>query len=184
VILGEGACVLVLEDLESARTRGAEIYAEVKGSGNSFDAYRVNKYKREGSGLKNAMRLSLKEAQLRPEDIDYICAGANSTRGGDLLEAEAIKEVFGLLAKKVPVSAIKSMIGEVFSASGSLQVASAAAAIENQMIPPTINYQEKDERCALNLVVNEAGSAKIENVLVNAFGPSGCNSSMVISRFK
>lgn len=184
VILAEGSCVLVLEDLESAQERKAKIHAEVKGFGSGFDAYRIDKYDRNGSGLKDAISSSLENSGLKPDDINYISSGANSTQDGDLLETGAIKEVFGIEAKKVPVSSVKSMVGEVFSASGSLQVAVAAGAIEKQMIPPTINYREKDPQCDLNYVANDARSAKIENVLVNAFGPSGCNSSLVISRWK
>ena len=184
VILGEGACVLLLEDLESAQARGGKIYAEIKGFGTGFDAYRIDKYDRNGNGLRNAMNSGIDNSGLKPDKIDYICSGANSTQDGDLLETEAIKAVFGEQSGKVAVSSIKSLVGEVFSASGSLQAAAAVAAIEKQVIPPTINYSEKDPRCDLNYVVNQARSAKIENVLVNAFGPSGCNSSLIISRFK
>ena len=184
VVLGEGSCMLVLEDLESAQARGAKIYAQILGFGSGFDAYRIDKYNLNGSGLKKAMRMSLEEAGIKPEEIDYVCSGANSTQEADLMETEAIKDVFGQQSKKLPVSSIKSMVGECFSASGSLQSAAAVSSIEKQEIPPTINYQQKDERCDLNYVVNQAQSAKIENVLVNAFGPSGCNSSLIISRFK
>ena len=182
VILGEGSCMLVLEDMKSAQARRAHIYAEVSGFGTGFDAYRINKYNRKAAGLKKAMSMSLREAGITPAGIDYIASGANSTQGGDVTETVAIKDIFGEQAKKVPVSSVKSMIGECFSASASLQVASALCAIEKQIIPPTINYQHKDEKCDLDYVVNEGRARKIEKVLVNAFGPSGCNSSLILSR--
>lgn len=184
IVLGEGSCLLVLEDLESALNRKANIYAEISGFGNGFDAYRINKYSPDGNGLKKAIGASLKDASIKPEDIDYICSGANSSQDGDFLETTAIKELFAESAAKMPVSSVKSMLGECFSASGSLQVAACLGAIQKQSIPPTINYQQEDERCALNLVANKERSANIEKVLVNAFGPSGCNSSLVICKFK
>ncbi len=184
IIFGEGACVLVLENLESAINRKADIYAEVLGSGMGFEPYRINKYKLKGQGLKRAMQLALKNANLSSRDIDCICSAANSTRDGDFIETMAIKDVFaGGTLDRLPVSAIKSMIGECFSASGALQLAAAVCAMEKPMVFPTINYQEKDPQCDLNYVTNKAKSAKVNNVLINAFGPSGCNSSLIISKF-
>jgi len=172
-ILGEGSAILVLEDLESALARQAKIYAEVSGFGMGFGR----------NSLKKAMRLSLEEAKVSADNIDYICAGANSSVDSDLIEAEAIKDVFGNLADKVSVSSIKSVTGECFSASGSLQVAASVGAIEKQMIPPTINYEQKDPECNLNHITNKAQERKVEKVLINAFAPSGVNSSLIISRF-
>lgn len=182
VILGEGAAILILEDLASALSRKARIYAEVLGFGTGFDAYRINKYCPRGGGLKKAMTLAMEEARLSAGDIDFICAGANSHPQGDLLEAGAIKDVFGDAAKNIPVSSVKSMTGECFSASGSLQAVAAAESIQRQMIPPTINHADKDPACDLN-IVNKACGAKIENILINNFGPNGANSSLVISKF-
>lgn len=184
VIFGEGAGMLVLEELGSAIKRNAKIYAEVLGCGWGHDAYSIGKYNPAGEGLKRAMAMSLREANIPPGEVDYICAAANSTVDGDIIESEAIKDVFGDSSKKTYVSSVKSMTGECFSASGALQAAAAVSAIERQTVPPTINYKEKDARCDLNHVVNEARSCKVDTVLVNAFGPTGNNASLVISKFK
>ncbi|MDD5595399.1 MAG: beta-ketoacyl-[acyl-carrier-protein] synthase family protein [Candidatus Omnitrophica bacterium] len=184
VILGEGSGIFLLEDLQSAKERKAKIYAEVKGFGTGFTAHSINKYDSSAKGLCRAMQLALDQSRLNPEDIDYICAAANSTQDADLIETKAVKKVFGSHAPEIPLSAPKSMLGECFSASGSFGLAAALGAIEKQNIPPTINYQQKDPLCDLDYVVNQPRSKKIENVLINAFGPSGCNSSLVVSEFK
>lgn len=174
IVFGEGSAVLILEDWESALGRKANIYAEVLGSGMSFNKQPV--------GLKKAMQLALEKAGANPQDMDYICAGANSSVKGDWQETAAIKEVFSESPGRPRVSSIKSMIGESFSASGALQVAAAVCAIKRQMIPPTINYHQKDSRCDLNYVVNEALSCRVNKVLINTFGPNGCNSSLIIAK--
>lgn len=184
IILGEGSAVLVMEELESALARKAGIYAEVSGFGAGFDAYRINKYNPQAEGLKRAMRSALNDAQTGQEDIDCVLAGANSTVGADAMETAAIKDVFGEDALGLKISAIKSMTGECFSASGALQAAAAVGAIERQAAPPTINYQQKDPACGLDYVPNECCECEVENVLINAFGPSGCNSSLIISKFR
>ncbi|MCU0651955.1 MAG: beta-ketoacyl-[acyl-carrier-protein] synthase family protein [Candidatus Omnitrophica bacterium] len=182
-ILGEGSAVFVLEDLESALSRGANIYAEISGFGSGFDSYRINKYCPTGKGLKESMRQAIQDAGITTAEIDYISAAANSTIAADKIESQAIKEVFGVDSQRARVSSIKSMTGECFSASGALQVAAAIGAINRQMIPPTINYEKKDPDCDLNYVVNRSEGVKVNNLMVNAFGPSGCNTSMVISKF-
>ena len=184
IIFGEGSVVLVLEDLDSALSRQAHIYAEVLGFGMGQDAYRINKYNPTGAGLKKAMQMALRNADVSLGDIDYISAAANSTVAADAIESSAIGEVFGAHSPKIPVSAIKSMIGECFSAAGAFGVAASLGAIERQMVSPTINYQEKDARCNLNYVTNKAKACKINKVLINAFGPSGCNSCLIISKFE
>ncbi|MFZ2357132.1 MAG: beta-ketoacyl-[acyl-carrier-protein] synthase family protein [Candidatus Omnitrophota bacterium] len=181
IILGEGSGVLVLEGLEHALARKAKIYAEITGFGQGFDSYRINKYNPSGYGIKKAMGAALEDANLGENDIDYISSAANSTQEADRIESFAIKDIFG---HQVAVSSIKSMIGECFSATGILQLISAIGAIDKQMIHPTINYQEKDFDCDLNYVINKAIKQKIDNVLINAFGPSGCNASLIISRIK
>ena len=170
VVLGEGSCVFVLEDLESALARKAKIYAEVLGFGT-------------GPGIAQAMRSAIKDSGIKLEGLDYISAAANSSRELDYRETEAIKEVFGARAKEINISSIKSSIGECFSASGSFQLAGALAALEKQAIPPTINYKEKDRLCDLNYVVNTAKSGRINNILINASGLKGSNSSLVIAKF-
>lgn len=181
IILGEGSCILALEDLESAQRRRASVYAEVLGFGMGFDAYRINKYNSKGQGLRQAMRLALEDASLNGAEIDYISSAANSTIDADRIESQAIKDIFG---KRPYISSLKSMIGECFSTTGAFQVAASLGAIERQMIPPTINYEVKDPDCDLNYVVNRAGNCKVDNILINAFGPSGCNSSLIITKFK
>ncbi|MDD5155649.1 MAG: beta-ketoacyl-[acyl-carrier-protein] synthase family protein [Candidatus Omnitrophica bacterium] len=184
IILGEASCILILEELGAAMERKADIYAEVMGFGTAFDPYRVNKYTLRTEALKKSIEQALEKSGLTPDKIDYICSGANSTPDGDLVETLCIKEVFAGKAREIPVSSIKSMIGECFSASGACQAAAGICAIEKQMIPPTINYRKKDGRCDLDYVTSGARSSGIDNVLVSAFGPSGCNSSLVISGFR
>lgn len=184
IVLGEASAVLVLESLESARMRKANIYAEVIGAGRGFDSYRINKYNPNGTGLKFSMRSALKNSGVKADTLDYISSAANSTIEADRIEAQAIREVFGRDADRVYVSSVKSMTGECFSATGALQVALAAGAIQQQSIPPNINYSEKDPDCDLGNIVTKKTAAKVENVLVNAFGPSGCNTTVVISKFR
>ena len=200
IILSEGAAVLVLEDLEHALRRGAEILATVKGYGNSFDpsppfnsplgkgGYRGVKGSKDGFpveviGLKNAITIALKDASLSPENIDYISCSANSTKGLDSMETRVIKEIFGAHAFNIPVSSIKSMVGESFSASGALSLAAAVGAIKNGFIPPTVNYKEKDPECDLDYVPNKARQKDIKNVLVISSDPYGQNAAIVLSRY-
>ncbi|MDD5292138.1 MAG: beta-ketoacyl-[acyl-carrier-protein] synthase family protein [Candidatus Omnitrophica bacterium] len=183
IVLGEGAAMVVIEPLEKALERGAKIYAEILSFGYCFDPFRINKYNRLGPGIRTAMRSALKNAELEPLDIDYICANANSTKEADLIEVEAIKDVFAEEAKKVPVSSIKSMVGESFSACGALSLAASVGALENEFIPPTINYSEADEECDLDFVPNEARKRQLKKVLINTFGPSGTNTCAIIGKF-
>jgi 3-oxoacyl-[acyl-carrier-protein] synthase II len=183
IILGEGAAVIVIEDKEYAEKRKANIYAEVNSVGNCFDAYKVGKYSPEASGLRESMKRAVRDSGLRLSDIDYISASANSVREQDRLETKAIKDVFGRLAYNIPVSSIKSMTGEPFSASGLLQIAASIGSIINKFIPPTINYKVKDNNCDLDYVANKSRIARINNVLINNFGPGGNNASLVISRY-
>lgn len=182
IIFGEGSTMILIEDLESARKRGAKIYAEVKAIGYAFDPFRLNKYNGRGPGIRKALREALKGSGLKEKNIDYISANANSTKEADLIETEAIKDVFGDYAYKVPVSSIKSMIGETFSASGAMQLAAGVGSIQRQFIPPTINYSQRDEACDLDYVANKSRKAKISNVLISCFGPSGTNNCVVLSK--
>jgi len=182
--LGEGASVLVLETLESAQGRGVNILAEVKGFGIAFAGHRIDKYRLNGAGLKRAMRQAVQKSGIDLPEIDSISCSANSTQEADLIEAQAISEVFGEFTSEVKVTAIKSMIGECFSASGAFQAAAAVASIERQIVPPTINLLEPDEKCRLNYSPLKAQDIEVDNVLVNAFGMSGHNSSLMISKFK
>ncbi len=183
IILSEGAAILVLESDEHARVRGAEVLAEVLGYGNSFDPLADSSFERGGQGLKNAITLALRDASLQTEDIDYICACSNSTKGLDRMETKVIKEVFGRRASAVPVSSVKSMVGESFSASGALSLAAAAGAIQKGLIPPTVNYKERDPECDLDCVPNEARQKQIKTVLVTSVDPYGQNAAVILAAY-
>jgi len=181
---GEGACLAVMEDYEHAKNRGAKILGEVLSFGYYFDPFRINKYNPRGIGIREAMKQALDNADLKPKDIDYICANANSTVAADKIETEAIKDIFGKHSSKIPVSAIKSMIGECYSVSGAFSVAAGLGVLNENFIPPTINYKEKDSDCDLDYVPNQARKAKVNNILINNFGPNGSHCCMVLGRFK
>lgn len=184
VVLGEGAGVMMIEDLTSAQERGAEIYAEICGFASSFDPFRLNRYNPNGNGMAEAMSLALRRAALEPEDVDYICANANSTLDGDLAESRAIRKVFGSVSKDIPVSSIKSMVGETYSAAGALSTIAAIGAIRRNFIPPTINIRNVDPEIDLNLVINKAKEGRINTIMINAFGQNGACSSLIIRRFR
>jgi 3-oxoacyl-[acyl-carrier-protein] synthase II len=183
IVLGEGAGVLVVEDREHAVKRKANIYAEVLSAANSFDAYRAVKYTPESAGLQRSMGVALSRAGLSEEDIDYISASANSVPQQDVLETQAIKKVFNIYADKVPVSSIKSMIGETVSANGALQVAASIGAMQDEFVPPTINYQKPDADCDLDYVPRAAKRVRVKNVLINNFGPGGTNATAIIAKY-
>ena len=183
VILSEGAAILILEDEEYALDRGTDILARVRGYGNAFDPLIDRRFNHGGTGLKNAVALALKDASLAPEDVDYISSGANSTKGLDRMETKVIKDIFGKHAYKIPVSSIKSMVGECFSASGALSLAAAIGAIKKEFIPPTINYVEKDYDCDLDYVPNKSRRQRINNVLITAADPYGNNSAILLGRY-
>ena len=182
-ILSEGAAVLVLEEEGHALDRGAEIIAVIKGCGSAFDPAAKMDFSHKGKGLKDAIVLALKDASLHPEDIDYISACSNATKGLDSMETMAIKEVFGKHAFNISVSSVKSMIGESFSASGALSLSAAAVAISRGFVPPTMNYREQDQVCDLNYVINKARKKQIEAALVTSADPYGNNTAIVIGRY-
>jgi 3-oxoacyl-[acyl-carrier-protein] synthase II len=184
IMLSEGAAVLVLEDEEHAANRGAAILARILGYGNAFDPSVGNHFNHAGQGLKNAIILALKDASLNSEDIDYICACANSTISLDRMETRVIKEVFGKHAYTVPMSSIKSMVGESFSASGALSLSAGVGAIQNGLISPTVNYQERDPECDLDYVPNEARQKNVKTVLVTSTDPYGQNTALVVGAYK
>jgi 3-oxoacyl-[acyl-carrier-protein] synthase II len=184
VVFGEGAAVAMIEDEEHAQRRGARIYAEVKGIGNYFDAHKMGKYEPEAKGLKESMKKAMSNYGLTFSDIDYISASANSLPDQDRLETKAIRDVFGKHAYNMPVSSIKSMIGETFSAGGILQIAAAIGSMYNNFIPPTINFKIRDADCDLDYVANKSRAARINNVLINSFGAGGTNASFITSRYQ
>ena len=183
IILGEAAVVLMIEDEEHARARNARIYAELAAIENCFYAFRATKYDPQARGIKKTMRKALHSAQMHEEDIDYISASANSVGQQDMLETLAIKEVFNIYASKIPVSAIKSMVGENVSAGGILQIAAAIGSLHKSFIPPTMNYQDRDPLCDLDYVVNQSRNMEIENILINNFGPGGNNATAIIKKY-
>ena len=182
-VLSEGASIMVLEDEQHALTRGVEIMATVLGYGNSFDPLAGKNFDNARSGLKNAISLALKDASLNTEDIDYISSSANSTKGLDRMETKVIKDVFGEHAFNIPVSSIKSMVGESFSASGAMSCAAAVGVIKKGIISPTVNYREKDPECNLDYVPNQSRQKKVNKVLVISSDPYGNNSAIILGRY-
>lgn len=184
IILGEGSCVLLVEDEEFARKRNAKIYARILSVENFFDAYRSGKYQPQAEGLKKVISRALKNSGINKNRLDYISAAANSVVLQDRLETMAIREDFQDSAVKIPVSSIKSMIGETLSAAGLFQIAASIGAMEQGFIPPTINYSVRDPECDLDYVPNEARQAKVHNVLISNFGPGGNNAAVIISKYE
>lgn len=182
IVFGEGACIVILEELEHAKKRNAKIYAEVLGYGTSFDPKSKNIYSPKAEGATRAIKLCLEDAGLSPDDVDYISATANSTLDCDAMETTAVKNAFDGRAKKIPISSIKSMAGEAFSASGAMNLAGSLGVLEYNFIPPTLNYEEPDRRCDLDYVPNEAREVKIGKILIDSFSPTGVNSSLAIRK--
>jgi 3-oxoacyl-[acyl-carrier-protein] synthase II len=183
-VLGEGASVLVLEELEHARARGAEIYAEILGVSSSFDAYAVTKPDPEAGGAARAIRWALEEARLDPDDVDYINAHGTSTRLNDLMETTAIKKVFGWRATSLPTSSIKSMIGHLIGAAGAVEATALALTLSEGVLPPTINHTHPDPACDLDCVPNAARDWPVRVGLSTSFGFGGQNAALVMRRFE
>lgn len=179
-VLSEGAGLLVLEELEHARRRGARIYAEVLGCASTADAHNITAPHPEGSGAATAMRLALKDARLNPDDIQYINAHGTSTPLGDEAETRAIKHVFGSHARKLAISSTKSMLGHLLGASGGVELIATALTIKTGTIHPTINLDNADPACDLDYVPNTARQSRVRNALSNSFGFGGHNCSLVI----
>lgn len=177
-LISEGAGMVLLENSERARLRGAKVYAKVSGWGTSNAVSRTSML----AAFMTSMRQALRKAELSPNVVDYICAHAPGDRFVDKVEVTAIKRNFGDYAYSIPVSSIKSMIGNPLAASGALEVIAAVQAIENSYIPPTINYQYPDPYCDLDCVPNKGRVSRVNTVLVNSHGLGGCNASLVITR--
>jgi 3-oxoacyl-[acyl-carrier-protein] synthase II len=182
-VMSEGAGVLILENLESARKRGAPIYAEVLSYGTTNDAYSMTHPLPSGEQARKAIKLALRYANTDSSDIDYINAHGSSTPLNDRIETKIIKEIFGEHAYKIPISSNKSMIGHTLGAAGSLEVISSALTIKYQFIPPTINYEFPDPECDLDYVPNRGRNAIVNTVLSNSFGFGGKNSALIINKF-
>lgn len=181
-VLGEGAGILVLEEYEFAKRRGARIYAEVVGFGMSADAYHMTAPDETGRGFIAAMENALKDARLNPEAIDYINAHGTSTPTGDPLEALAIKQTFKEHAYRLAVSSTKSMIGHLLGAAGAVEAIFSILAIRDQILPPTINLDNPEEECDLNFVPNQAQTRVVNTVLSNSFGFGGTNGTLIFSK--
>jgi 3-oxoacyl-[acyl-carrier-protein] synthase II len=181
-VIGEGAGVLILEDADSARARGATVYAEVVGYGASNDAYHMAAPDPESVGVSEMMRAALRRADLAPEDVDYINAHGTSTPLGDLAETKAIKDVFGDHAYDLAVSSTKSVMGHTFGAAGAIEAIMCVLAIRDGIMPPTINYEAPDPECDLDYVPNQAREADVKVALSNAMGLGGHNGCVILSR--
>jgi len=181
-VMGEGACVLVLEELEAARARGATLYAEVLAYGTSNDAHHMAQPEPEAIGVGEMMRAAIDRAGLKPEDVGYINAHGTSTPLGDAAETKAIKDVFGDHAYKLAVSSTKSMMGHCFGAAGAIEAMMCVLALHEGKLPPTINYEHPDPACDLDYVPNEAREADVKVALSNAMGLGGHNACVLLGR--
>jgi 3-oxoacyl-[acyl-carrier-protein] synthase II len=182
-VMGEGAGTLILEELEHAKKRNAKIYAEVIGMGLSADAYHITAPHPEGVGAILAMEMAIKDAGIKPQDIDYINMHGTSTPLGDIGETKAIKKVFGDAAYKINLSSTKSMTGHLLGATGAVEAIASILAIYNNKIPPTINFEHPDPECDLNYTFNEPQEREVNIALSNAFGFGGHNTSVIFSKY-
>jgi 3-oxoacyl-[acyl-carrier-protein] synthase II len=182
-VVGEGAGILILESLEHAQRRDAQILAEIVGYGMSGDAYHITQPAENGDGAFRVMRAALKDAKLSPADIGYVNAHGTSTPLGDCLETIALKRVFGERAKQVPVSSTKSMTGHLLGGAGGLEAGICVLALRDQILPPTINQETPDPACDLDYVPNKARKASVEYALSNSFGFGGTNAALIFKRW-
>ena len=183
-VMGEGSGIVILEELEHAKKRGAKIYCELVGYGLTGDAYHMTAPAPEGDGAVRCMNMALKDAGLEPRQVDYINAHGTSTLLNDKLETQAIKRVFGDYAKKVQISSTKSMMGHLLGAAGAAELIVCALAIKDGVIPPTINYEFPDPECDLDYVPNVARQAKVDVALSNSLGFGGHNATLIVKRFQ
>ncbi|MBN8246100.1 MAG: beta-ketoacyl-[acyl-carrier-protein] synthase II, partial [Verrucomicrobia bacterium] len=183
-VMGEGAAMLVLEELEHARKRGARIYCEVVGYGNTADANHMTSPDPEGEGAGRAMKMALRHAAMRPEEMDYINCHATSTPVGDICETRMIKHVFGDHARHLAASATKGATGHMLGAAGAIEMAICCKAVEAQVAPPTINLENPDAECDLNFVAITAQERRIDAFANNSFGFGGHNAIVIGRRFR
>jgi 3-oxoacyl-[acyl-carrier-protein] synthase II len=180
--MGEGACVLLLEELERARARGARVYAEVLAYGTSNDAHHMAQPDPESVGVAEMMRAAVARAGIAPERVGYVNAHGTSTPQGDLAETKAIKEVFGSHAYRLAVSSTKSVFGHLFGAAGAVEAMMCVLAVHEGVLPPTINYRTPDPECDLDYVPNEARQVQVDVALSNAMGLGGHNACVLVGR--
>ena len=182
-VMGEGSGVLILEELEHAKRRGAQIYCELVGYGMSSDAFHISAPSENGEGAVRVMKRTLKDAGLAPDQIDYVNVHGTSTPQGDRIEVVALKTVFGDHARKLAISSTKSMTGHLLGAAGGLEAGLTAMALRHQVLPPTINVENQDPECDLDVVPNKARPAKLRYALSNSFGFGGTNGALLFQRF-
>ena len=183
-VMGEGSGVLVLEELEHAKARGARIYCEFAGYGNTADAHHLTAPSPSGEGAARCMRMALRNGGLNPEDISYVNAHGTSTPQGDIAETEAIKTVFGEHARKLAVSSTKGATGHMLGAAGAVEMIVCAKALQTDTVPPTINYEVPDPECDLDYVPNTARQMKVKAIVNNSFGFGGHNATLVAKKFE
>lgn len=183
-VLSEGAGVVILEELEHAKRRKTRIYGEIVGYGSTADAYRLTDMDPEGNGAARAIEIAMEKAGVKPEEVDYINAHGTSTAVNDRIETLAIKKVMGQEAYEIPVSSIKSMLGHMIASAGVLEIIACLLAIRDQLIPPTINYEEPDPECDLNYVPNRALERPVTTALSNSFGFGGQNICLAVKQYE
>ena len=182
-VMGEGAGILMLEELEHAKKRGAKIYAEIVGFGSTSDSYHMTAPDPEGDGIIRAMNLAMNEAGIKPEDIDYINAHGTSTHLNDVGESKAIKKAFGEASKTLPVSSIKGNVGHLLGAAGAVETIATIKAIETSLIPPTINYKVPDEECDIDVVPNVPRKKELKYAMSNSLAFGGHNGSLIFKKY-
>ena len=182
-VLSEGAGILILEQLDHAKSRGANIYAELSGFGINSDAYHMTAPSPSGVGAAACMRLAIEDGKLNLDQIDYINAHGTSTPAGDKAESDAIKSLFNEHSSKLAISSTKSMVGHMLGAAGGAEAVYTVMSIKDQVAPPTINYETPDPECDLNCVPNEARKMEITHALTNSFGFGGTNGTLLFKRF-
>lgn len=183
-VMGEGAGAIILEELEHAKARGAKIYAELIGYGSTTDAYHITSPSPDGEGGANAMARALRNANIKPEEVDYINAHGTSTHLNDAIETKAIKTTFGEHAKKLMVSSTKGNTGHLLGGAGVLEAIISVKAINDSLVPPTINYKVKDEECDLDIVPNEPRKADIKVAMSNSLGFGGHNATIIVRKYE
>ncbi|HEY4734627.1 MAG TPA: beta-ketoacyl-ACP synthase II [Gemmatimonadaceae bacterium] len=181
-VMGEGAAVMILEEYERAKARGAKIYAEIAGYGTTNDAYHMTAPRPDGSQAARSMRLALKDAEISPDEVDYVNTHGSSTPLNDSTETLAIKQVLGDRAYRIPMSGTKGYYGHALGASGAIETAICALAIEREWLPPTVNLQVADKACDLNFLPGTGRKERVEHILTNSFGFGGINAALVLRR--